>query len=199
MAGAAMLLGLTSCSHSINTGSADRYLPYEVANPNQLGARKTASTALPDSISHWEGDGVRGDPKIVIDLDDQRAYFYKGEYLVGVSKISSGKDGFTTPPGTFKIIQKNKDHRSNLYGNYVASDGSIIQKDVDVTKDPKPPGAIFDGAPMTYFMRFNGGVGLHAGYLPGFAASHGCVRMPDDMAAIYFRNVEVGTPVVVQR
>ncbi len=183
----------------MSSPGAERYLPYELANPAALGSAVTNDSPIADNVSHWEGDGVRGTPKIVIDISDQRAYFYKGHHLVGVSKVSSGKDGHATPTGSFKITQKNKDHRSNLYGNYVYSDGTVAKKDVDVTKDPKPPGSTFEGAPMPYFMRFHGGVGLHAGFLPGFAASHGCVRMPERMAEIYFANVSLKTPVIVQQ
>ena len=50
---------------------------------------------------------------------------------------------------------------------------------------------------MPNFMRFNGGVGMHTGFLPGYPASHGCVRMPDHMARVFFENAEIGTPVVV--
>ena len=62
---------------------------------------------------------------------------------------------------------------------------------------PLPAGAKFVNAPMRYFMRFTEGIGMHAGYLPGYAASHGCVRMPADRAAAFYQNVEVGTPVTV--
>lgn len=194
---AAALL-LSGCGGAMSSPGADRYLPYEIAHPSSLGSKKTDDSPIEDQVSHWEGNGVRGQPKIVIDVSDQRAYFYKGNHLVGVSKVSSGKDGHKTPTGTFKITQKSKDHRSNLYGNYVYPDGTIAQADVDVTKDPKPAGSEFEGAPMPYFMRFHGGVGMHAGYLPGYAASHGCVRMPNRMAEIYFNNVSLKTPVVVQ-
>lgn len=152
----------------------------------------------PDTISYWDGDGVSGSPSILIDLSDQRAYFYKGGTLVGVSLVSTGREGFDTAPGNFKIIQKSKDHKSNLYGNYVDAAGNIIQKDVDVKKHPKPPGAFFDGASMPYFMRVFGGVGMHAGFLPGYPASHGCIRMPEFMAEAFFRNAPLGTPVTIR-
>ncbi|MDQ6654475.1 MAG: L,D-transpeptidase, partial [Verrucomicrobiota bacterium] len=57
--------------------------------------------------------------------------------------------------------------------------------------------ARFVPAPMRYFMRFNGAEGMHAGYLPGYAASHGCVRLPEENAIALFNAVEVGTPVTV--
>jgi lipoprotein-anchoring transpeptidase ErfK/SrfK len=172
-------------------------------------ARKTAyllqqkkaaeAKATPKPTSYWLDDGnAVGPPRIEIALSEQRAYFYKGENLVGVSRVSSGKKGFETPLGSYKVIQKDKDHVSNLYGDYVNSEGEVVQRNVDVTKDPLPPGATFKGAKMSYFLRFTGGYGMHAGRLPGFRASHGCVRMPRTMAEHFFQNAELGTPVTVK-
>jgi lipoprotein-anchoring transpeptidase ErfK/SrfK len=135
----------------------------------------------------------------VINLTEQTASFYKGTKLVGVSAISSGREEFASPTGKFKIMEKDIDHASNLYGEYVDAAGVVIKKDVDVKKDPKPPGAIFKGAPMPYFMRVVGGVGMHQGFLPGVPDSHGCIRMPEFMAKIYFENVSKGTPVIITR
>jgi len=148
--------------------------------------------------SYWIGDGDTGAPSIRIVLSEQRAYFYKGGKLVGESVISSGKKGFDTPPGNYKVIQKDKDHVSNIYGDYVDAQGNIVKKNVDVTKDPLPPGATFQGAKMPFFMRFTGGYGMHAGYLPGYAASHGCVRMPETMAEHFFDAADTDTPVTVE-
>jgi len=68
----------------------------------------------------------------------------------------------------------------------------------DADADMKvPAGGKFIPAPMHYFMRFHGADGMHAGYLPGYPASHGCVRMPEEMAVAFFNAVEVGTPVRV--
>jgi hypothetical protein len=94
-------------------------------------------------------------------------------------------------------MQKDPDHASSLYGDYVDAAGNVVQKDVDVTKDPVPPGAHFKGAPMPHFMRITGGVGMHEGYLPGYPASHGCIRMPGKMALIFYNNVDIGTPVTI--
>lgn len=196
---AVLPLIFASCDGSGGSSGVARYLPYEVADGANYGAIENESSPIPDQVSHWDGDGVRGAPKIVIDVSDQRAYFYRDNHLVGVSKISSGTDGFETPIGQYKITQKSRDHRSNLYGDYVWPNGDIAQKEVDATKDPQPSGTKFVGAPMPYFMRFHGGVGMHGGFLPGYAASHGCVRMPDQMAARYFQDVTNGTPVIVQR
>lgn len=155
--------------------------------------------SIPDDTSYWEGDGVAGSPLIRIRLAAQRAYFYKGGTLVGVSVISTGKEGADTPHGNYRITEMIKDHRSSLYGHIVEKgSGRVIQYDIDIRKEPIPPGAVFKGAPMPNFMRFAGAVGMHTGNLPGYAASHGCVRLPHYMAEKFFANARVGTPVIVE-
>ncbi|MBS0658750.1 MAG: L,D-transpeptidase family protein [Verrucomicrobia bacterium] len=161
----------------------------------EAGAQRADSG---DSVSFWDGDGVKGPPRIEIRLSEQRAYFYKGDTLVGVSAISSGREGYASPTGSFRIVDKRKDHRSSIYGEFVdAVTGEVVQKDVDSRRDKPPKGAKYMGSPMPNFMRFAGGVGLHAGYLPGVPASHGCIRMPHFMSENFFNNVEIGTPVIV--
>src|SRR5438067_1498503 len=127
----------------------------------------------------------------------QRAYFYKSGVLVGVSQLSTGREGLNTPYGHFSVIQKDVNHASTLFGDYVDSAGNVVVPNVDVTKDPKPPGTHFRGTPMPYFMRIVSGTGLHAGYLPGYPASHGCIRMPEFMAENFFKSVSLGTPVTI--
>ena len=169
------------------------------ANTQYLGGGYGgASTGAPrDTVSYWDGDQASGSPSIKISLGEQRAYFYKSGVLVGVSQLSTGREGLNTPTGTFKITQKDKDHFSNLFGDYVDSSGKVVVANIDVKKDPKPPGTHFQGTPMPYFMRVVSGTGLHAGYLPGYPASHGCIRMPEFMAENFFRSVSVGTPVTI--
>ena len=188
------LAGLAGCaSHDTRlTSSTTQYL-----TSGGRVVEKTSSGGIVDNVSYWDGDGVAGSPSITIDLGEQKAFFYKNNRLVGVSMISSGREGYSTPAGSFKIIQKNKDHVSNLYGDYVDGSGNVVVANVGVKRDPKPPGALFRGAPMPYFMRIHGGVGMRAGFLPGFPASHGCIRMPERMAEIFFANVSHGTPVRV--
>jgi lipoprotein-anchoring transpeptidase ErfK/SrfK len=150
-----------------------------------------------DTVSYWDGDSTNGKPSITISLREQRAYFYKSGVLVGVSQLSTGREGLNTPNGHFSIIQKDVNHVSSLFGDYVDSAGNVVVPNVDVTKDPKPPGARFRGTPMPYFMRIVSGTGLHAGYLPGYPASHGCIRMPEFMAENFFKSVSLGTPVTI--
>lgn len=151
-----------------------------------------------DTESYWDGDDMTGSPSVRIDLSDQRAYFFKGGKLAGVSMISSGREGLDTVTGHFHIIQKDPDHRSSVFGDYVDANGEIVQKDVDTNKDPKPAGAHYVGARMPHFMRIVGGTGMHEGFLPGYPASHGCIRMPGAMAEVFYRNLSVGTPVIIE-
>ncbi len=161
------------------------------------GNEPVASTAPTDNVSYWDGDGVPGKPSVKISLGEQRAYFYKGGQLVGISQLSTGREGLDTPAGTYKITQKDIDHASSRYGDYVDANDNVVVPNIDNEKDPKPPGTKYKGAPMPFFMRIVGGVGMHAGYLPGYPASHGCIRMPEFMAEDFFKSVENGTPVTI--
>jgi hypothetical protein len=155
--------------------------------------------AIHDDISYWEGDSVSGSPLIKINRGEQKAYFYKGGQLVGVSKISSGNEDHATPPGRYKITEKDKDHKSSVYGVFKdRATGVTTNDNVDIRVDKPKPSEIYYAAPMPNFMRFAGGIGMHTGYLPGYAASHGCIRMPHYMSEKFFENVSVGTPVIVE-
>jgi len=83
-----------------------------------------------------------------------------------------------------------------MYGKIVDANGNTVVADADADMQV-PRGGKFIPAPMHHFMRFNGGDGMHAGYLPGYPASHGCVRMPEQYAIAFFNAVQVGTPVTV--
>jgi lipoprotein-anchoring transpeptidase ErfK/SrfK len=149
-----------------------------------------------DTVSYWDGDNLGGKPSVKISLGEQRAYFYKSGLLVGISQLSTGREGLVTPTGHFAIIQKDINHVSTKYGDFVDDYGNVVKANVAVG-DPKPPGTHFKGAPMPYFMRIVDGVGMHAGYLPGYPASHGCIRMPEFMAQNFFKSVSTGTPVTI--
>ncbi len=150
----------------------------------------------PESRAYWDGDNVNGAPSIVLNLTRQKMYYYKGGQLVGMSPVSTGREGYDTPAGDFRVLQKDRDHISTLYGDFVDASGSVVAANINAN-DAKPSGASFRGAPMPYFMRLHGGVGTHAGFLPGVPDSHGCIRMPEKMAAIFFENTPVGTPVKI--
>ena len=139
----------------------------------------------------------KGRAHVAIDLSEQRATLYRSGIAIAGSRVSTGKRGFQTPPGNFRITQKSKHHRSSLYGDYVRN-GEIVKANVDVRKHARPAGAKFLGAPMPYFMRFHGAIGMHAGNVPYHPASHGCVRLPPHLARAFFRHVTIGTPVRVK-
>ena len=98
----------------------------------------------------WDDAGVSGSPKIVVNIGDQKAYFYKGKHLVGETTVSTGKPGFSTPPGRYQVLSKSPDHVSTLFGDYVDDYGNVVRSNIDSRKDRRPPGTHFDGAQMPY-------------------------------------------------
>jgi hypothetical protein len=133
---------------------------------------------------------------VEIDLQEQTAYLLQHRRVVLASPISSGCYGHLTQRGSFKVLEKERTHYSSMYGKIVDARGDTIVADADADMQV-PPGGKFIPAPMHYFMRFAGADGMHAGYLPGYPASHGCVRMPEQYAIAFFNAVSVGTPVTV--
>jgi lipoprotein-anchoring transpeptidase ErfK/SrfK len=133
---------------------------------------------------------------VEIDLEAQTAYVLQNGRPILATPISSGRYGHLTERGAFTILEKERSHYSSMYGKIVDARGNTIVADADADMRV-PPGGKFIPAPMHYFMRFNGADGMHAGYLPGYPASHGCVRMPEQYAIALFNLVSVGTPVTV--
>ncbi len=135
---------------------------------------------------------------VIVSLTKQRAYLMTGDEIAIDSPISSGKRGHTSPNGSFSVLEKDKDHRSNIYGDYVDSKGRTVRGGISSQIDSAPSGTHYVGASMKWFMRLtSGGVGMHVGILPGYPASHGCIRMPEPAAAQFYSHVKVGTPVRV--
>jgi hypothetical protein len=133
---------------------------------------------------------------VEIDLEEQTAYLLQNGRPVLATPISSAGYGHLTERGSFKILDKERNHYSSMYGKIVDARGNTIVADADADMRV-PPGGKFIPAPVHYFMRFSGADGMHAGYLPGYPASHGCVRMPEEYAIEFFNSVSVGTPVTV--
>ncbi len=136
---------------------------------------------------------------VVVSLSRQKIYLAYGNDVVIESPVSSGKIGHTTPSGSFTILGKEPNHFSNIYGNFIDKSGRVVRSGVSAKIDSAPSGTHFEGAPMRWFMRLtNTGVGMHVGILPGYAASHGCVRLPSEIAPLIYERVKEGTPVLVQ-
>jgi lipoprotein-anchoring transpeptidase ErfK/SrfK len=150
--------------------------------------------ALP--LFFWAAISLQAQTSVEIDLEEQMAYLLQNGRVVLTSPISSGRYGHLTHKGSFKVLEKERTHYSSMYGKIVDSRGDTIVADADADMRI-PPGGKFIPAPMHYFMRFAGADGMHAGYLPGYPASHGCVRMPEQYAIAFFNSVSVGTPVTV--
>src|SRR3954464_9467187 len=157
-----------------------------------------APAPTPPPMGYWNGDGVPGSPKIVVSISEQHAYFFKGKNLVGESTVSTGKPGFGTPPGQYTVVSKDAAHVSTVFGDYVDDMGNVVKSNIDSRKDSRPPGSHYDGARMPYAMFFRGGYAMHQGYVPPYAASHGCIRIPQGMAETFFNAAAPGTPVIVK-
>lgn len=111
-----------------------------------------------------------GPVHVVINRRSQRLIVFRNGIPIGISTVSTGRPGYTTPTGTYRILQKRVEHYSSLYHN----------------------------APMPYMQRLTwGGIALHAGQLPGRPASHGCIRLPLDFARALFAVTRLGTTVVI--
>ncbi|MFZ4115620.1 MAG: L,D-transpeptidase family protein [Chthoniobacterales bacterium] len=137
---------------------------------------------------------------IRVSLLQQRVFVFLGNQLAISSPISSGRRPGWTPEGSFKILEKDPVHRSSLYGNFVDQENRIIRGGIDSRRDSAPSGTHFQGAPMLYFMRLTDkGVGMHVGILPGYPASHGCIRLPEDMAKVIYETAPINTPVTIEK
>jgi len=136
--------------------------------------------------------------RIVVSIPKQRAYLMIGEEIVADGPVSSGKRGHESPHGHFTVMEKDPNHHSSLYGDFVDHSGRVVRAGVSVHIDSAPSGTHFAGAAMKWFLRLTGeGVGMHIGILPGYPASHGCIRESVDGAKLFYDHVKVGTPVDV--
>ena len=118
----------------------------------------------------WRDVPAAGPERVVVSLSDQLAYLYRGNTLVAVSTISSGKDEKPSPTGIFSVLDKKPFYRSKKY----------------------------DNAPMPWMQRIDQyGIALHGGFNPGYPASHGCIRLPVAFAKKLYSVTGVGTPVYI--
>jgi lipoprotein-anchoring transpeptidase ErfK/SrfK len=135
---------------------------------------------------------------VLVSISAQRLWLLVGEKVLIDSPISTGKRAAMTPLGQYAVLEKDPDHRSNLYGAFVDGAGRIVRDGISSRLDSAPSGTRFRGSPMKWFLRLtHSGIGLHTGHLPGYPASHGCVRLPESVAEKVFRAVKIGTPVSI--
>ena len=135
---------------------------------------------------------------IVVSIPKQRAYLMAGEQIAVDGPISSGKRGHSSPTGHMHVLEKDPNHHSSLYGDFVDNSGRIVRAGVSARIDSAPSGTHFAGAAMKWFLRLTeDGVGMHIGILPGYPASHGCIRESSEGAKLFYDHVKVGTMVDV--
>lgn len=150
-------------------------------------------------LYEWYDDHGPGEVTVSINLRDQRARYLRGGREIGWSYVATGKEGHGTPAGKYKITEKIVDKYSNRYGWMEDEFGNVTDNDAKST-DRVPPGERYVPAPMPYWMRLTSyGIGMHAGIIPqpGEPASHGCIRLPKDLAPVVYEVVKVGTPVTI--
>jgi hypothetical protein len=118
------------------------------------------------------GELPKGPLQMVVSIGQQHVTLYADGKRIAQARVSTGTASHPTPTGVFSIIEKDRWHRSNLY----------------------------DSAPMFYMQRLTwSGVAMHEGILPGYAASHGCIRLPTDFASRLWVTTKLGVRVVVAR
>src|ERR1700680_4927743 len=133
---------------------------------------------------------------IVVSIPKQRAYLMMGSQIVADGPVSSGKRGHSSPTGHFTVLEKDPNHHSSLYGDFVDRSGRTVRAGVSARIDSAPSGTHFTGAAMKWFLRLTqDGVGMHIGILPGYPASHGCIRESAEGAKLFYDHVKMGTPV----
>ena len=162
----------------------------------------SAQVAETPVLYGWISEGLSGRTSVVIDLRTQQADVYIGGTRAGWAVVATGREGFDTPAGNYKVLEKVVDKHSTLYGIIVDAYGETVNGNADVRKDPVPPGGRFIPAPMPYWMRLTWyGIGMHAGPIPqpGRPASHGCIRLPPEFAQQLYQLVRIGTPVRIIR
>jgi len=136
--------------------------------------------------------------RIVVSIPKQRAYLMIGEKILADGPVSSGRRGHESPTGHLHVLEKDPNHHSSLYGDFVDGSGRVVRGGVSARIDSAPSGTHFEGAAMKWFLRLTeDGVGMHVGILPGYPASHGCIRQSVDGAKLLYDYVKVGTTVDV--
>jgi hypothetical protein len=169
------LLALTFPAHSARAAEETPQARMAAAAAADLAQFHLEETFGAHSLANgkflWRKDaGEATVDRVVVSLSDQLAYAYAGEELIGVSTISSGREGHATPTGIFSVLDKRRMYHSKKY----------------------------DNAPMPFMQRIDQyGIALHAGHLPGHPASHGCIRLPSGFAAKLFAATDVGTEVLI--
>jgi hypothetical protein len=143
------------------------------AKPIELGGRSILELvpALQPGQYVWAPDAAPDGPGLlIVNLATQRAILFRNGVAIAASTVSTGKPGYETPTGVFTVLEKKKEHYSKTY----------------------------DNAPMPNMQRLTWkGIALHAGNLPGYPASHGCIRLPMEFSSLLFGATKLGMTVII--
>ena len=168
---AAVALALSAPAKALDDESAEAVAEATAAGQN--AREDMLETFGTDQLENghflWQG-GSGEVTRIVVSLTDQTVYAYAGDQLVGVAPTSTAREGYITPAGIFSVLEKNRMYHSKKY----------------------------DNAPMPYAQRIDQyGIAMHGGAIPGYPASHGCIRLPTQFAAKLFQSTDIGTKVYI--
>jgi lipoprotein-anchoring transpeptidase ErfK/SrfK len=166
-AGAALLAGLTTSAGAVPFNQQPQAQP-QPAKPGVVTAARDKAPAKEDDVAAK----AKGLLTVIISIDKQQLTLYSDGVPIAHSRVSTGTGGHPTPTGVFSVIQKDRWHRSNLYGN----------------------------APMFYMQRITwSGVAMHQGIVPNYPASHGCIRLPEAFAKQMWGITKLGMRVIIAR
>jgi lipoprotein-anchoring transpeptidase ErfK/SrfK len=175
-----------------------------IVNPHPPGSYAHFTyKPYPGTTKTWKNNSLlakanSSNTSVRIDLSKQRGFLLVNGQIAMDYRISSGNSRHRTPAGSYRIIEKIRTKRSNLYGKVLNAEGKIVKTDADARKDAVPEGGSFLGASMPYWMRLTGnGIGMHQGNVNRRYASHGCIRTHYSAVPIVFAKTRVGTPVSV--
>jgi len=167
-AGAALLAGLTTSAGAVPFNQQPQAQPAPAKSGIVTVARDKAAAPKEDDVAAK----AKGLLTVIISIDKQQLTLYSDGVPIAHSRVSTGMGGHPTPTGVFSVIQKDRWHRSNLYGN----------------------------APMFYMQRITwSGVAMHQGVVPNYPASHGCIRLPEAFAKQMWGITKLGVRVIIAR
>jgi len=137
--------------------------------------------------------------RLVVNLATQRVVMLVADEMCIDAPISSGKRCAPTPTGTFTVLEKLKKHESATYGSFVDKLGRTVRSGVSMKIDAAPAGTHYVATPMLFFCRFTEtGFGIHGGVLPGYPATHGSIRVADDVARQIYERLRVGSVIEIR-
>ena len=196
------LIGYSGCA-SLLAMSAVMNAQEPLPTPAKSPSKEVSKNKPPISYPHILETATPENMSVFISLGQQRVYLKVGDEIAIDSPVSTGRKAGMTPLGSYVIVEKSANHSSNLYGKFVSESGGVVRSNVSAKTDTPPEGAKFVGAPMKWFMRLGKdkqdymALGMHAGVLPGYPASHGCIRLPEEIAKLIYQKAPLGTSVCI--